>query len=207
MENYPFDTAGLGSDAIDLFNDTYNALKCKLNVHLTGNIDFHLEQFEVFRGYEDVNLRGSFAVKQENGNDCYVLLVETRTSVINRHGQRYDKFACQTWVVAYLKNDFDRVLIRRETLADKIIELVHPVELDFEDDKAFSDTWYVLVNERNKAMRSIDRNFRNAVMDLRHDEFTVEILGHTLIAGSPYLIMPETAVHLAEFAERLCKLC
>ena len=206
MENYPFDVAGLGCDAIDLFNDTYKALKANLDVHLTGNIDFHLEQFEVFRQYEDVNLRGSFAIKQQNGNDCYVLFVQTRWSGMGKI-ERYVKFAYQTWVVAYLKNDFDRILIRHETLADKIIELVHPVELDFEDDKAFSDTWYVLVNDRNKALRSIDRNFRNAVMDLRHDEFTIEILGHTLIAGSTNPIMPETAVHLAEFAERLCKFC
>ena len=106
-----------------------------------------------------------------------------------------------------MKSDFDRVLIRHETLADKIIELVHPVELDFEDDKAISDTWYVLVNDRNKAARSIDRSFRNSVMDLRHDDFMIEIIGHTLIAGSLYSIMPETAVHLAEFVERLCKLC
>lgn len=206
MENYPFDTAGLGSGAIDLFNDTYNALKEKLDIHLTGNIDFHLQQFEVFRGYEEVNLRGSFAIKQENGNDCYALFVETRTSVAGRY-ERYNKFEYQTWVIAFMKNDFDRVLIRHETLADKIVELVHPVELDFEDDKAFSDTWYVLVNDRNKATRGIDRNFRNSVMDLRHDDFVIEITGHTLIAGSLYPIMPETAVHLAEFAERLCKWC
>ncbi|HZY38331.1 MAG TPA: hypothetical protein VFE53_16855 [Mucilaginibacter sp.] len=206
MENYPFDTTGLGSDTIDLFNDTYKALQSKLEVQLTGNIDFSLTQFEVFKEYEGVNLRGSFAIKQQNGNDCYALLVEAHWSEMGRY-ERYNKCEYQTWVVAYLKNDFDRVLIRRETLADKIIELVHPVELDFDDDKAFSDTFYVLVNDRNKAIRSIDRNFRNAVMDLRHDDLVIEIVGHTLIAGSPYPIMPGTAVQLAEFAERLCKLC
>jgi len=206
MENYPFDTVGLGSDTIDLFNDTYIALKNKLNLQHTGNIDFHLEQFEVFKACEEVNLRGSFAIKHENGNDCYVLFVEARFGGTGKI-ERYVKFAYQTWVVVYLKNDFDRVLIRRETLTDKIIELVHPVELDFDDDKAFSDTWFVLVNDRNKALRCFDRNFRNAVMDLRHDNFLIEIVGHTLIAGSPYPIMPESAVHLAEFAERLCELC
>jgi hypothetical protein len=207
MENYPFDATGLGSDELDLFNDTHKALTNKLDVCPTGNIDFHLEQFEVFRGCEEVKLRGSFAIRQANGNNCYTLLLETRTSTMDRQGQRVNRFDCQTWVVVYLKNDFDRVLIRRETLADKIIELVHPVELDFEDDKAFSDTFYVLVNDRNKALRGMDRNFRNAVMDLRHDEFIIEIVGHTLIAGRQGITMPETTVHLAEFAERLCKLC
>ena len=206
MENCPFDTVGLNSDNIDLYADTYKALKSKLTVQLTGNIDFNLEQFEVFRDCETINLRGSFVIKQENGNDSYVLFVESTRDVAGGRNMRRGDVS-QTWVMAFMKNDFDRVLIRRETLADKLIELVHPVELDFEDDKAFSDTWFVLVNDRNKALRGMDRAFRNAVMDLRHEDFTIEVVGHTLIAGSPYSVMPETAVHLAEFAERVCKWC
>lgn len=206
MENYPFDTSGLDSDNINLYHDTYLALQKRLNIQRTGNIDFGLEQFEMFRGCDTLNLRGAFAIKQENGNDSYVLFVESTRDVAGRYNmQRANVY--QTWVVAFMKNDFDRVLIRRETIADKLIELVHPVELDFEDDKAFSDTWYVQVNDRNKAARAMDRSFRNAVMDLRHDDFTIEIAGHTLIAGSPYSVMPESAVQLAEFAERLCKWC
>ena len=206
MENYPFDTTGLTSDTIDLFNDTYMALKAKFDVQVTGNIDFQLEQFEVFNQYEDVNIRGSYALKHENGNDCYVILVEAHSSTMGKY-ERFHHYHYQTWALAYVKNDFDRVLIRRETLTDKIIELVHPVELDFEEDKAFSDTFYVLVNDRDKAVRSIDRNFRNAVMDIREDCFVVEIIGHTLIAGSQNPVMPGMAVHLAEFAERVCKSC
>jgi len=206
MEKYPFDTTGLLGDSIDLYSDTYKALKGKFNVQVTGNIDFQLEQFEVFKGYDDINLRGSYVVKQPACADSYVLFIEAHSSEMGRY-ERVHYYRAQTWVIAFMKCDFDRVLIRRETLADKIIELVHPVELDFEDDKAFSDTFYVLVNDRNKALRAIDRNFRNAVMDIRHEDFTIELIGHTLIAGSQQPIMPETAVHLAEFAERLCRFC
>ena len=177
MENYPFDTTGLNGDTIDLFNDTYLSLKAKFDVEVTGNIDFQLEQFEVFSGYNDVNIRGSYAIKQDNGYDCYALFVEAHSSVMGKN-QRFHHYQYQTWALAYVKNDFDRVLIRRETLTDKIIELVHPVELDFDEDKAFSDTFYVLVNDRDKAIRGIDRNFRNAVMDIRDDGFVVEIAGH-----------------------------
>ncbi len=207
MENYPFDTGGLEQETIDLYYDTYKALRENLEVCGTGTIDFHLEQFEVFRDSVNINLLASLAVKQQNGNDCYVLFVEKHYKSIGAKGGVFESEDFQTWVVVYLKNDFDRVLIRRETLTDKLIELIHPVELDFEDDKAFSDTFYVLVNDRNKALRGIDRSFRNAVMDLRHDDFVIEIIGHTLIAGRKGPTMPGMAVHLAEFAERLCKLC
>jgi hypothetical protein len=207
MENYPFNTEGLEQDTIDLYFDTYNELKSKLDLCHTGHIDFDLEHFEVFKNTFRMRVLGSYAIKQPNSNDCYVLFLEKRYQYTGSKGHTGEDDDYQTWVVAYLKNDFDRVLIRRETLADKLIELVHPVELDFDDDKAFSDTFYVLVNDRNKAIRGIDRNFRNAVMDLRHDDFIIEISGHTLIAGLQGPMMPGTAVHLAEFAERLCKFC
>ncbi len=114
-------------------------------------------------------------------------------------GGSFDSYEYHTWALAYLKHDFGRVMIRRETLTDKIIELIHPVELDFEADKAFSDTFYVLVNDRDKATSAIDRNFRNAVMDIRHEDFIIEIVEHTLIIGNQQPISPEKALYMADF--------
>jgi hypothetical protein len=113
----------------------------------------------------------------------------------------------QTWAISYLKQDFGRVLIRRETLADKIVELVHPVEIDFAEDKAFSDTFYVLANDHQKAITGINRNFRNAVMDIRSDDFVIEINEYSLIIGNRNTLSPEKTVHLAEFIERIANLC
>jgi len=98
-------------------------------------------------------------------------------------------------------------LIRRETLADKLIELMHPVELDFPEDKPFSDTFYVLTNDHQKGVAAINRNFRNAVMDVRLDDFTIEIVDHTLIIGDRKPVTPERAIHLAEFVTRVSSMC
>jgi hypothetical protein len=98
-------------------------------------------------------------------------------------------------------------MIRPETLTDKIIELIHPIELDFAEDKAFSDTFYVLISDHQKAIAGIDRNFRNAVMDIRENDFVIEIVNHTLLIGNRKPIAPERAVYLAEFVMRVCSLC
>ena len=206
MDNLPFNTVGLCSEEVDRLHDTYKALKAKFNIEFTGNIDFYLDQFEVFRRYQGIKLRESYAIRQLN-NDCYVFFIETHLRSMGQKGGIVDCYENQTWALAYLKKDFGRVLIRRETLADKIIELVHPVELDLDEDKAFSDTFYVLVNDYQKAMAAIDRNFRNAVMDVRHDHFTIEIIEHTLIVGDRVPMSPERAVYLAEFVSRLASLC
>jgi hypothetical protein len=204
--NYPFDTVGLNSETIDTLDETYQLLRSKFRVEQTGNIDFQLEDFEVFKYYKDINLRGSYAIKQR-GNDCYILFVETHAQVQQAKYGVTDYYEYQIWALAYLKKDFGRAMIRPETLADKLIELVHPVELDFEEDKAFSDTWYVLVNDRWKADIAMDRNFRNAVMDMRHEDIVIEIIDHTLVIGYGRPVSPDTAIQLADFVSRICSNC
>jgi hypothetical protein len=185
MPDFPFDTVGLTPEEIDRLQQTYTALKDKFNIQLTGNINFQLEQFEVFKHCFDVNIRDSYVIK-EDGNSSYVLFVETHSKT---------------------PNNFGRVLIRPETLRDKIVELIHPLEIDFKEDNAFSDTFYVVANDHDKAINGINRNFRNAVMDVREEDFIIEIVEHTLIIGSKKSITPDRAVHLAEFVARVAEKC
>jgi len=205
MENYPFDTVGLNSETIDRFYDTYKALKEKFNIQLTGYIDFNLEQFEVFKNCLDVNVKGSYVIKHERG-DSYILFVEVHYKLGDvKHTTHHQEY--QVWGLTYVKQNFGRVLIRRETLTDKILELMHPLELDFKEDKAFSDTFYVVVNDHVKAGLCMDRNFRNAVMDIRDNDFMIEVVDHTLIIGNYDPIVAETSIHLAEFVARVAEGC
>jgi hypothetical protein len=207
MDNFPFNTVGLCSEDIDCFNDTFKALKAKFNIEIPGHIDFNLNQFDVFENYLGVDLLGSFVINHLNC-DSYIFFIQTHYKVTPPKGMgSYVDNSCQIWALAYLKKDFGRVLIRRETLADKIIELVHPVELDFEDDKPFSDTFYVLVNDHQKAINAIDRNFRNAVMDTRKDNFIIEVVEHNLIIGNTDPVSTEKAIYLAEFVSRVASSC
>ena len=203
MDFVPFDTVGLTASQFDDFYQTYNLLEANFSIHPTGNIDFHLDDFESFKSYKDVKIRGSFVIKGGK-NDCYILFVESNYKNLSNKADYCDH---QIWAIAFLKQDFGRVLIRRETLADKLVELVHPIEIDFAEDKAFSDTFYVLANSHQKAVSVMDRNFRNAVMDIRSDDFIIEINEHSLLIGNRHNISPEKSVHIAEFIERIANLC
>jgi len=207
MNSLPFNTTGLCAEEIERLQETYKALREKYNVQFTGNIDFHLEQFEVFKSFANINVRDCYVIKQDHNNDTYILFIETLGQTKGVNGEIVSHCGYQTWALAYLKNDFGRVKIRRETLADKIIELVHPIELDFDEDKPFSDTFYVLVNDRQKAISAFSRNFRNVVMDIREDDLVIEIAGHTLIIGDKNPLSYEKAIYLADFVVRLAAVC
>src|SRR5579872_4883167 len=106
--NYPFDTVGLTSDQVDIFQETYEALKARFRVELTGDINFHLPDFEVFRTRAGVKLRGSYVIKSAR-TDCYMLFVEVHDllkSASKTTTGFYDVFEYQTWALAYLKKDF-----------------------------------------------------------------------------------------------------
>jgi hypothetical protein len=203
--DYPFTTAKLDNETIDNFYQTYTLLKEKFHIETTGKIDFPLADFEVFKHHQKLRIINSYAIKNA-GFNCYILYVEACYQSTTSKGVSYHT-EYQTWALAYLKKDFGRIMIRSETLLDKLLELVHPIELDFEEDKAFSDTFYVLVNDHQKAVSAMDRNFRNVVMDIRHRDFVIEIINHTLIIGHRKPISPENAGYLAEFVSRVCSLC
>jgi len=198
-----FDTAQIITQAAEV-PAALATLKQKFRVEQTGHIDFHLEQFSIFKNYSDVSVSGSYAIKNKN-NDSYILF----TTAVPKHADHGKTITDEqhVWALAYLKHDFGRVLIRRETLVDKIKELIHPVELDFAEDKAFSDTFYMLVSDRQKAIAGTDRNFRNVIMDIRLDDFVIEIVEHTLIIGNTHPVSAEKVIHLAEFVSRLCTTC
>ncbi|MGF7082918.1 hypothetical protein [Mucilaginibacter sp. UYCu711] len=204
MEEHPFDATGLSYDTIKRFTETYNTLNEEFRIQPTGHIDFDLHQFKVFRNCLDVNLRGSYVIKRDCG-DSYILFVEVHYKIGDKHVTAHQEF--QVWGLTYLKPNFGGVVIRRETLTDKILELMHPHELDFDEDKPFSNTFYVLVNDHAKATAGMNRDFRNAVMDIRDNDFMIEIVDHTLIIGNYDPIVAEKSLHIAEFVERIASAC
>ncbi len=206
MDNFPFDVTGLNEEAIKRFYDAYKTIKTRFNIQLTGHIDFNLKQFEVFKNYLDIEVKGSYVIKQDCG-DTYILFLECHYKTKRYDGGFNDNYEYQTCALAYLKNNFGRILIRRETLSDKIQEIIHPLELDFKEDKAFSDTFYVIVNDHAKAVAGMNRNFRNAVMDVRHDDFVIELVDHTLLVAHHNPISAEQAGHMAEFVARIAAVC
>ena len=205
MSSFSFDTTGLSSTETDNFDATCRALKEEYRIEVPGFIDFQLEQFEVLNHHKAVNIRDTFAIKNACG-DSYLLFVDMNTEHTPPKGRKIVFTEYQPWALAYLKRDFGRVFIRTETIIDKIREIIFPIELDFKEDKPFSDRFYVLTDDRHKAELAITQEFRNAMMAIKETDFVVEIFEHTLIIGNRKPITPGHTLYLADFVARLAAL-
>ncbi|MDB5128843.1 hypothetical protein [Mucilaginibacter sp.] len=205
MNTLLFDTTGLSSIETDAFDATCKALKDEFKIEVPGYIDFQLEQFEVLNHHQAVNIRDTFAIKNPCG-DSYLLFVDMNTAHAPVKGRTSYYTEYQPWALAYLKRDYGRVFIRTETIIDKIREIIFPIELDFKEDKPFSDRYYVLTDDKHKAEQAITQEFRDAMMAIQETDFVVEIFEHTLIIGNRKPITPEHTLYLADFVARLAKL-
>jgi hypothetical protein len=205
MNTLLFDTTGLSSIETDAFDATCQALKEEFKIEVPGYIDFQLEQFEVLNHHQAVNIRDTFAIKNPCG-DSYLLFVDMDTAHAPTKGRTSYYTEYQPWALAYLKRDYGRVFIRTETIIDKIREIIFPIELDFKEDKPFSDRYYVLTDDKHKAEQAITQDFRDAMMAIQETDFVVEIFEHTLIIGNRKPITPEHTLYLADFVARLAEL-
>lgn len=207
MNSLSLDLTGLPDISRHPYETTCKRLKNRFRIEVPGDIDFQLEQFETLNHHQSVSIRNTFAIKKTCG-DSYVLLLDTDTQSIelNHKTKVNHSNSFQPWALAYLKRDFGRVVIRAETIIDKIREIIFPIELDFKDDKPFSDRFYVLTSDRHKTEAAMTQEFRDAIMSIKKSDFVIEIFEHTLVIGNHKPVNPENTIYLAEFVARLAEL-
>lgn len=200
MNNLPFDTVYLAADEVQALEDAYKALKSKFNISLPG-ADAHINKFEQFNNEQEAKISGTFLINHPT-IDCYLTFVKIHYDfTAGKTNLKYWK--CQAWAFVNLKQDFGRVLIRRETFADKILSLVHPTELKFKDDKVFSDHFYVVTNDPEKATAAMTPDFRKVIIDMMYKDFVIEIINKTLVIRNNQPINTDDTVHLAELASKI----
>jgi hypothetical protein len=205
LHNLPFDTCSLHADVVQALEDTYAALRSKFSISVPNDINLHINKFESININPDVTVGGILQINNTT-NECYLAFVKIHNYYHSvRSGTDTDFYVYKVWAFITLKNDFGRVLIRRETFADRIVNLIHPVELDFKDDEPFSHKFYVVTNDEQKALLAMNWNFRNAIMDMS-DDIEMEALNHTLIISNNQNLDAEQTVKLAEFASKVAAL-
>ncbi|WP_183575901.1 hypothetical protein HDF18_18550 [Mucilaginibacter sp. X5P1] len=205
LHNFPFDTCSLRADTVQALEDTYAALRAKFNISVPNDINLHINKFETININPDISVGGVLQINN-TANECYLAFVKIHNYYHSvRSGEDQDFYQYKVWAFITLKNDFGRILIRRETFTDRVVNLIHPVELKFPDDKAFSNKFYVVTNDEQKALLAMNWNFRNAMMDM-DDDIEMEALDHTLIISNNKNIDAEQTVQLAELASKIAGL-
>jgi hypothetical protein len=205
MDKLPFDTTGLKDNEIQLFLDTYNNLRKRFPARFDNDFNnFDLKGFGIFNDLKDVDL--VYAIDVSADNNAHVAFIQaTYLSPVARRGY-IEATGYQSWAISKLKRDFGHILIKPETVLEKIMDLFEHQDIDFEEDEEFSRKFYVLAQDRDKTLSALNANFRSAILNIETDDFVIEILNNHLIIGSKKFVDPNEAVHFAEFANKVSSL-
>lgn len=202
MDKLPFDLTDIDADDVEALENAYIALRKKFKVSITEDPTFDLNNFEVFNNYKNISIGGSLLINHpEKG--CYLTFVKVPTHIQNGRGPSIDYYKYQVWASATLRGDFGRMVIRRETMTDRVLNVIHPTELHFNDHTVFNKKFNVIAEDKIKAVPAMTRAFRNALMEIKTDDFVIEIVNSTLVIGNVLPIDPKQVVYFAEVATKL----
>jgi hypothetical protein len=204
MDKLPFDTTNIDADDAQALEATYEALKAKYKIAITEDAIIEIKQFDVFSNYNDISVGGTLLINHPESG-CYLTFVKVKTHVPSGRGPAIDFYKYQVWASATLRNDFGRMIIRRETVVDKILNLVHPTEIQFKDDPSFNKRFNAVAGDKVKASRAMTKAFRNILMEIKANDLVIEIVNSTLVIGNIQPVDPRQTIYLAEVASKLSR--
>jgi len=208
MEDIPFETAGLVADDVRALELTYNELKKKFNIGLPCNVHLPVKKFDLFSNNPDLVVDGVLPIPHPV-NNCYLAFMRIHIyyNPVRGGGETVDYYRYQVWGFIQSKKNYGRALLRRETFADKLMGLIHPVELKFPDDQPFNHKFYVVSNDSEKTLLAMNYNFRNAVMDIASENIIIEITDDLLVMGDNCWLQPDEVITLAENVLKVASNC
>lgn len=202
MSELLFPTFDMTEPEVQMITEIYQQGKGKYNAEFDFDISFDLASFEAFR-YYDINHSGPVIAFNVGSNPFYLSFIKVGYSYPQGRyssGSFQDR---QIWGIAHLKRSYGHILIRTETFLDKVREMLCHVELNFEEDAAFSDKYYVLANEETKARSAMGPAFRDQIKALDIKDVVIEIIDSTLIIGNDKIMTPDTAEKMVDFLDKM----
>lgn len=201
---FPFSTFDMSIDEAQRLFNIYTKLKDAYSVEVDHEFNLPFASFETFRT-NGLNDKGS-VFKIDNGyRPFFLCFPEIQDWLRNSKYSPGPSIEFQPWGYYKLKEDFGHVLIRTETFLDKIHELINPIELDFEDDKTFSQRFFIVTNDKLKAQLKITNAFRELIKQINLSEIIIEIKGNELLIGDKKVISEDRVLIFTEFLNNLSK--
>ncbi len=158
-----------------------------------------LNSFVMFSGYRDLDLYDLFKVVISGQVFYFGTLEVEYTWKESRYPSAMREF--QNFMIKKLDFDYGKLLIRPETIQDKVQEIFVKSEIDFADHPGFSSRYYFVAEDKSLA-RSFATDRRLSLMEMQRELF-VEINSNLLLAKFSRNVNYDDCLTLLELGELL----
>jgi hypothetical protein len=170
----------------------------ELNEPEVANIENIILQFDSLSNYSQVVLSEAIELKKNQQISFLLLLSITFSYKSTKSPQNETRFSEYELIgIAKLKKDYGRVLIRPETIEDKINNMFLSTDIDFEYNKSFNKKYYVVANDETKARKCISNSFLEIVRGFGGLE--IELDGNILLVRLRKQFTQENGEIIANF--------
>jgi len=157
-----------------------NAIKSKYRIVSTGKKS--IKDFISYSSNSDSKVLKTWKISKTNNSFILYLISYTHYfQHIDYTKGNTGQMASETskYFFGYLEinKDYGNTLIRPETLKDKVLELLNPIEIDIKEYKKFSRKYYMTSDNKDLLLRTIDENLvkyfetiNNLTIEFSHDK-------------------------------------
>ncbi|QEM06465.1 hypothetical protein DIU31_024200 [Mucilaginibacter rubeus] len=202
MKYLLFDTFGMDDDEVQLLKHTYEALNDRFKVHFIHPSE--IKSLKVFDRSFKRRIAGSLLIRTPL-TACYLIFtkIDTKARVSPWHNPSVNGYRYQVYAISTLKKNFGRVFIRKKSTIDRIINLFNPDTISLKADRAFFKRFYVIANEKDKALAAMTASFRRIIDGVRKECFITNIIDYTLVVEHNERLKAEKTIKMVEFANSL----
>jgi hypothetical protein len=170
----------------------------KLNGKEEADIVNIISRFESLGNYSLILLSEAVEIKNfENSSFLLLLNLHTTFKGIRIPQNETDISDYELIGMALLKKKYGKVLIRPETIEDKINDLFTHLDIDFDFDKKFSKKYCVLADNESQFRNTVSKQFIETIREI--DGIEIEIDDHVLITRLRKQFTPENGEIIAHF--------
>lgn len=169
----------LSIDDAESIKEIYEVLNSKYRIEFDLDTEFDFSEYQAFHANQ-VNDIGPVMNIIRNDLITQLCFVE----VMSDAGKRGFNLSYQLWGVVKLKKKYSHILIKQETLLDKIHDRLNRIDIDFDDDKAFSKRFMVVSNDEQQARLLMTPFFRDEIKKIELKEIIIEIKDQIMIIGN-----------------------
>jgi hypothetical protein len=196
----------LASEEIDLIRAIVEQLRDVIEPSAEPSSDQHeirsvLEQSNLLGYYESIDYLASYHIIGGSSKSHFMIAALGSSEYKGKKPTRIAYQDIQPIVITNLNYSYGNILIRPESMGDKVLEIFRKVELDFPEARRFSSRYYFLADQYNLG-RSFATAWRLELMN-KYEQLHVEVRGAWLIAKFLRTINYEDCMSLVEIASQV----
>jgi hypothetical protein len=158
-----------------------------------------LIDFELLKGSDNIDLLNVYKLKSSAQN-VYLINTNAFYSWFGTKGGKHTRN--DFCLIGYFetKNLLEHILIRPETIGDKVADFFTKAEIDFDSNPKFSRKYYMLSDNKELTKKNISSSFLSVIED--QDDLHVEINNNKAIATFLTNMSIEETEKIADFINR-----